>query len=171
MNIKHKNLAFSLPDEVLAKVWEYDSTYKSFFSEPDFKSNLHKGYLKKKSVREQCISDVKTYMKSYFENELFWYNEYACINNQYCKRIKKLQSIDDFFVNIYQIDTILYYKVIPNGLTEIPKPKYFDGYFMYPGDIEDGRLLYMGAVSEDTEVLPCIPNHSIMCDHYMMYNL
>ena len=48
-----KNLLFYLPDVLVAHVFKYDTTHRTYFNDPKFELDLQRSYLKLKSIREQ----------------------------------------------------------------------------------------------------------------------
>ena len=150
MNIQQKNLAFSLPDEVLAKVWEYDSTYKSFFSDLEFNHDIYDAY-----EITKAIWSVRCHLKSYFCNGKSWHNEYASINEPYQYGIQSLKSENDFVVKYYKIGGYLFYKILPKGVncTFLRKPEYFDGCLVHDCFLEDDINMISNNIDNEFVVL------------------
>ena len=131
-----KNLLFSLPDELVSTVYEYDTTHRNIFSDPTFEQALQRGYLKLNSVRQRCVNEVTDYIEFFLEGG-YWSNEYGYLdtsNTTYTTDLPKYESSDDFYVATYPIKDTIYYKVLPKGATKencsfLRKPRRFDGYF------------------------------------------
>ena len=134
-----KNLLFSLPDVLVAHIFEYDTTHRSFFNDPKFELELQRSYLNLKSIREWCIEEVSYYIEDLIEDGN-WYNEYGYLASDnglsHLSHSPKYESIDDFFVSTHLINDTLYYKILPKGATKencsfLRKPRNFDGYFQH----------------------------------------
>lgn len=137
MNALPKNLLFSLPDELVKTVFDYDSTYRNVFKSQQFERDLQAAYMKMKSVKQMCVEDITCYFEDLILNGQ-WQNEYGCIDadDETQNKTPKYESVDDFFVATYSWGPVLFYKILPKGATKencsyLRKPRKFDGYFLH----------------------------------------
>ena len=142
MTAIQKNLLFSLPDELMRDIFEFDTTYR-IFGDPKFEASLQKGYFELKTVQNICINSVMTYGED-FTYEGQWSNEYGYFDSDgdLNLNLPKYESVDDFFVTVHPIGNVLYYKILPKGATKencafLKTPRKFDGYFAHTETRDD----------------------------------
>lgn len=130
-----KNLVYSLPDVLMIKVYEFDTTYR-IFNKAEFKKELTQAYFKLPSIQKRCINEITDYLSSIIDEECQWHNEYGRIDpdNIYNQNIVKYESIDEFFIYVQPFEDILYYKILPKRNTNsnskfLNNPSKFDGFF------------------------------------------
>jgi len=138
-----KNLVFSLPNELMAKVFRYDKTYRIFDTKP-FQNDLSNKWLKSKE--EQCLYEVQDYLDNLLNMGGEWYNEYGYVSNddwhgRMSSSRKQYQSSDDFEVLFYftkEVKDIMYFKIFPKDGTEdwrkkawLRRPGFCDGFFCH----------------------------------------
>jgi len=138
-----KNLLFSLPDELVRDVFEFDPTYR-IFGDPKFEASLQKGYFGLKTVQNICINSVMNYGEGFLTDGGQWRNEYGYFDSSGYLSLyaPKYESTDDFFVTLHPIGNVLYYKILPKGATKqncafLRNPRKFDGYFMHTESRDD----------------------------------
>lgn len=138
-----KNLVFSLPNELMAKVFRYDKTYRIFDTIP-FRNDLFNKWLKTKE--EQCICEVQDFMDNLIDMGGEWYNEYGYISDddwggRTSGSRKRYQSSDDFEVLFYfakDVKDVMYFKIFPKNNTAkwrkergLYSPRFCDGFFCH----------------------------------------
>lgn len=127
------NLLYSLPDDIIIEVYDFDTTYR-FFNKLEFKKELIQAYLKLKSTQKKCINEITNYIESIIDEGCQWHNEYGKIDpdNEFNENIPNYESIDEFFIYLHPFDDILYYKILPKTeekLKFLNNPSCFDGFF------------------------------------------
>jgi len=144
MNALPKNLLFSLPDELVKTVFDYDSTYRNVFKSQEFERALQAAYMKMKSVKQMCVEDITYYFEDLILNGQ-WQNEYGHIDSDdddTQNPTPKYDSVGDFVVETYSWGPVLFYKILPKGATKencsyLRKPRKFDGYFLHRDTSDD----------------------------------
>jgi len=138
-----RNLLFSLPDALMAQVFEFDDTYR-IFGTAKFKKDLHNGWLKKQTsyVKEQVDDFIRNRMYGY---QFLFRNEYCYIIDPLEPSTKgitlgevtgKVHMIDETDYMVYVAppkNDALYYKILPNAFRNKEKEFFedlkFDGLF------------------------------------------
>lgn len=138
-----KNLVFSLPNELMAKVFRYDKTYR-IFDTKSFQNDLSKEWLKSK--KEQCLYEVQDYLDNLLNMGGEWYNEYGYVSNddwhgRMSSSRKQYQLSDDFEVLFYftkDAKDVMYFKIFPKDGSEdwrksawLRAPGFCDGFFCH----------------------------------------
>jgi hypothetical protein len=159
MNMLPKNLLFSLPDDLMKKVFDYDSTYRNVFRSQEFERALQAGYMKMK--KQLCIEQITYYIEDLILDGQ-WQNEYGHIDsdNETQNLTPKYDSVDDFIVKTYSFGPVLFYKILPKGATKencsyLRKPRKFDGYFLHTDTSDE----YWEALNPDKYCLGNDVNH------------
>ena len=145
-----KNLVFSLPNDLVSFVYEYDPTYRHIFKTKLFLFELQTAFLNSNRVRQRCIEQVLYYFNQLIDRGRWW-NEFGYIRSSnpgfyYNLKIKclpflnanlpKYKSVNEFVVVLHQVGIVLYYKILPKSATKencsfLVDPRYFDGYFVH----------------------------------------
>ena len=143
MTAVQRNLLFSLPDVLMAKVFAFDTTYRIFGSDK-FKKDLYDGWLKKQSsyVKERVAVLIRDYIDD--DGHFMYKNEYCCIGGPSDQFFKDsvygyntrlhIEANDDFMVYVTPKFDVLYYKILPKEFINKPKEffenlRLFDGFF------------------------------------------
>jgi len=135
MTVK-RNLVFSLPDTLMAKVFEYDNTFRIFGSS-EFKKDLQYGWLKKQTSYARL--NVFDLIDLYLDDDYDWVfkNEYCYIAHyEHSFGSRVFVQNPDFMVYIPPPkNNVLYYKILPKEFINKPDSFFrnlrFDGFFTH----------------------------------------
>jgi hypothetical protein len=136
MNVK-RNLVFSLPDVLMGRVFDYDTTHRIFGS-AKFKKDLQYGWLKKQSSYAKKIVDDLVH--NIYENDWMFKNDYCYIGppEQFFKDHFARPRItpQEFMVYVAPPkDNVLYYKILPKEFSNKPHSFFlnirFDGFLCH----------------------------------------
>lgn len=135
------NLLFSLPDVLMAEVFEFDTTYRIFNTQP-FLTELYEACHKKcKAIIHHIVLDY------IHEGEnLAWDNEYGYMGcNETTDNIPRIEYTSDnydIYLHYDYVDVpVIYFKILPKGATTkncyfLRNPQYFDGFVARTDDID-----------------------------------
>ena len=139
------NLLYSLPDVLMAEIFEFDDTYR-IFGNSNFQKDLHNGWLKMQTNHVKKRVD-------YLISDYIWNFPVCMFKNEYCfvagcsvengfeefKQYNRvhIDRVDNFMVYVAPPkDNVLYYKVLPKEFIYKPQVFFenlkFDGFFCHP---------------------------------------
>jgi len=154
------NLVFSLPDVLMGRVFEYDTTHRIFGSSK-FKKDLQYGWLQKQSAYAKKI--VHDLVRNVYENGWIFKNDYCYIGppEQFFKDhfARPLIRLEEFMVYVAPKDNVLYYKILPKEFSNKPRCFFlnigFDGFLCHANN----RLLNINTIDHslyrDVSLVDC----------------
>ena len=137
---QRRNLLFSLPDVLMIEVYEFDTTYRVFNTEP-FRKEL--GDMIRNNTYKPLIMD---YVLSFIDDgeDLAWANEYGYLGcNETTDGIARVQYTEDNFeIHLHSASGLVYYKILPKGATKdtcdfLRNPRRFDGFVCHANNTDD----------------------------------
>ena len=123
--------------------------FESFILTDDVFNNL------KRYCSEEVYDDVSTRINENIQ----WSNEYGCLvgnERRLPNNVIRYGSTDDVVVSMHNINSVIYYKILPKNATNetcpfFSEPKDFDGYFLISKfqdqrDISDNIFINCGSL-------------------------
>ena len=158
------NLVFSLPDVLMSRVFEYDTTHRIFGSSK-FKKDLQYGWLKKQSAYTQKIVDDLVYNYIY-ENDWMFKNEYCYIGGPAEQFFKdnfarpRITLDEGFMVYIHPpLNNVLYYKILPKEFSHKPDCFFqnirFDGFLCHAHNLLTNLHVIEQRLYRDVSLVDC----------------